>query len=447
MRLLVSPPPSPGELLSSYALRLALANRLRPVRFMRVLGLPTFWERDADVHLTPEEIAVLAAATGYPLERLLECSLMPMLERLLEQPRTDVTPRYVVRIGRDRGVRGHPLCVACVRETGVMLREWRLTTSVVCERHRVPLIDACPGCGTLLHHAAEHRTYGNRLRLMVHRPDVCPGCRAALPEPAPLSADLLGFAGLVQSLMRQATRVGWVAWSGLRLTGHEFDALLESVLRLHYPGKVVSGRANWRPETATLRERFGVVVAGGQDMAGGLLALLRRWRRRRVVPTRVFRAGGKLPGWFRDLLMLTLSPETQGLPGGSPGSLTFRFTEGQWQVVAPVVPPERQTRRGEKPVREILEAWFTRSLRGTRQQDWVGEVSYPTMFRHLNRLMAGGVLDAVVERMLGGLPECRFVLTAPETVGGLTRLRSRHAEHLWTLMAEEALARLDVERE
>lgn len=418
------------------------------MRLTAVLGLPSFWKRDPDVSVTPDELAVLAGATGVPLERLLQCSVLPMLSRLHESARPDANPRFLVMMGKHRGVhgvRGHPLCPACVRETGVVQRSWRLTTSVICRRHSLPLIDACPHCQSPLDHVRLHRRRSSRRRLMEHRPGSCPGCRQALPDPPSLDEVTRKHALFIQDLMAEATATGEVLWGDLRLDAREFQGLLESFLQLHYPTRAQTGVAKWRPETSGVRERREVVVAAGERMVDGLVACLRRLREENVRPHRVVGwASGNagVPDWFRELVFLALSPDARHLPPVQSGRKTFQFTERQWRVIAPLIPPVPRTSRKQKGAREVLQAWCTRNLKGTRQTEWTGKwtghVSYPAMYRGIKKLAESGVLDQVIGRMLD-MPECRTALTAPGTVGALIRMRSAHAGHLWTLMVEEAL--------
>lgn len=444
----VFPEPVPGEVLSSYVCRLALANGMRPMRLTTVLGLLTFWKRDPDVSATLEEVAVFATATGLPVERLWSCSVMPLLTRLHENPSANASPRFLVTTGKHKGpeaTRGHPVCAACVRETGVVQRHWRLTTSVMCERHRRPLVDRCGYCQAPIHHVRVHLTRAHRMQVMEHRPECCSSCGEEFPIPPEADPETTDAALVVQDLMWQATELGSVTWNGMEVPARDFQFILESVLQLHYPPKAVSGVAKWRPETSSLAERWPVVVRAGRHLSLPLPRMLRAWRAEGRVPHHVLLWGAQVdgPGWFRDLVTLGLSTDARVLPPVWTGRKTFLFTERQWRILAPLVPPVPRESRKRKPARAVLQAWFTRNLKGTRQQDWTGawsgRVSYPAMHRGIVQMMASGVLDAVVGRMLAELPECRAALTAPETVCALTRMGSVHADHLWTLMIEDRL--------
>lgn len=441
MRLPVYPALIEGEVLSSYVIRLAVANRLRPMRLTVLLGLKTFWKRDPDVNLTFSEVLRVAEAAGLPPERVWACSVRPMTEALHGEVRPDVQPRYVVMPGKHRGVedaRGVPICVACVRETGAVLRAWRLTTSVLCERHGLPLVDVCPSCGSAVNHIRPH--LAARSRVVAYRPDYCWHCERAYPLPEALAAEALAAAGTVQRLMDQAVMQGEVDWHGLRLPAGEFQAVLESVLRQHYPLRAVTGMAKWRPETASVQERLRIVIAGGEDIAEGLTALLVRWRSRGVLPHQVCSLLG-LPERYADLVRAALSRDARQFPPMLSGRQTFCFTERQWRIVSRVLPPVPCTSRHGHPVRQILRAWFTKSLRGIRQTAWTGamtgQVSYPAMYRRIRQMAADGTLDLVIEVMLAELPELRPFLTAPAVVCSLHQLGSCHAEHLWHLMVED----------
>lgn len=453
MTLPVYPAPARGEVLSSYVIRLALANGLRPTRLTTVLGLPNFWKLDPDVSVTRLQLQVIAEATGLALDCLLETSVMPLLAQLHDNPRPEANPRFLVQAGKHRGVRearGYPVCPACVRETGVIQRLWRLTTTVVCDRHHSPLIDTCPTCQTPVNPVRIHRIRANRVRVMAHLPDVCPCCRRSLPLPEQLEQTIFDAAYRVQHLVEEAATTGKVAWGGFHLSALEFQQILESVLRLHYPIQAETGSVKWRPETSSVRERLIITIAGGQDLEGDLLHLFTKWRARGLPANRVLRTGGGLPSWYRHLILLSLATTTKGFPRIQKRCRTFRFTDRQWRVIAPVIPPVRRSGRHGRSTQLVLHAWFTRNLKGIRQKDWTGawtgSVSYPSMYRRVTRMMADGVLDDVIEIMLCRLPECLPALTAPETVCSLFRMGSRHAYQVWNLMMKQAIAEVLAQR-
>lgn len=452
--LLQYPEPQAGELLTSYVLRLADANALRPVQLTALLGLDTFWKVDADVAATEDDLQKLSWAAHVSVARLRECMVMPLLQRLHADPRPDANPRFLISTGKHRGladVRGHPVCPLCLRENGTVRREWRLTTSLVCEVHQVPLIDHCLHCQAPLHHVRGQRNRTNRLRRVSYRPECCGSCGAVLADSAvahPVDSEMQAVLR-VQALIRQAVLEGEVQWAGRRIPAQEWQYVMESLMQMHYPAKEVSGVARWRPETSTLAERWPVVVAAGQALQVDVVSLLRSWRAAGILPGEVigWMAQNRLAGpeWWTHLVEVALYRDSRFLEPTMTGRATFQFTERQWRVLSEVIPPTTRTSRHGHPVQAVLQAWFTRNLKLTRQTEWTGKwtggVSYPAMYKRIKAMAESGVLDDVVQCILDELPECRYLLVVPETVYTLERLGSRHVERLWTYMVEEALQR------
>lgn len=447
--LLAHPSPLPGEVLSSYVIRLASGNSLRPMRLTTLLGITNFWKRDPDVSATVGEIGLIAQAAGIDCGEILACSLRPAIEAIHGTVRQGEPPRFVLTPGKHRGVelaRGLPICVACVRETGAVMREWRLTTSVMCERHGVPLIDCCPTCGFQVNHIRPH--LAKRGGTVINAPDHCWHCRRRYPLPERLPEVDLDACKYMQRLMREAVEKGEVDWKGLRLSTREFQAILEGVLRQHYPSREVTGAARWRPETAGVHERLTLVMSGGRDMQGGVVQTLRRWRERGVLPHQVC-TPSELPATFRNLVEDALARDIRCLAPQLSGRQTFTFTDRQWRVVSPMIPPTPRTSRHGFPPRQILRAWFTRNLRCIRQTSWsgamVGGVGYLAMSRRITSMARDGTLDRVVGVMIDRLPELLPVLTAPGVVCSLHQLESRHADRLWQQMVEVRVRRWRVE--
>lgn len=434
------PSPIVGEVLSNYVIRLALSNGLRPMRLTVLLGIQGFWKRDPDISVTSEEIERIAEAAGLDPKQLEVCSLRPMMEKLHGGVHPESSPRFVLMPGKHRGVqeaRGLPICVACVRETGVVLREWRLTTSIVCERHGMALLDACPRCGHPVHHVRPHLS---RRGVVAHRLSECWQCRCPYPLPQTLSVEVLSAAGFLQDLMRQATTRTTVNWKGLEIASREFQAILETVLRQHYPLREETGVAKWRPETVCIRERFRIMVAGGDDLRVGLPALLWRWRGKNILPHDVCGTRLELPKGYRTLVEMALARNMRQMMPKLEGRETFNFTDRQWRIVSEVLVPVARTSRHGHPVKQILRAWLTRHLRCARRDTWTGamtgHVSYQAMSRRIQHMAEEGSLDRVVGKMLEDLPELLPVLTTPAVVLGLDQLRSQHARRLWELMVE-----------
>ncbi|WP_019012172.1 TniQ family protein [Deinococcus aquatilis] len=460
MTLPAFPPPREDELLTSFLIRLALANALRPTRLPPLLGLPTLWRRDPDRNATSAGLKVLAAATGLPQARLEETTLRPLMGRLHGEADPNALNRFLLHVDRHTraaGARGHPVCPHCLAEGGVLVRAWRLTTTVMCERHGTPLVDHCARCSAPVSHIRAHLSDRGRHLPAPYHPELCSGCRQPLTAPAPLEPPGLKAALFLQGLLQGAAYTGQARWGELTLSGHEVQGVVECLSRLHLPPEAAQAR-KWRPEFAPVEQRLPMMTATGALMAGGLVPCVERLRERGIgalqVLARVPRR--EVPEWFSNVITDSLSrrPHARRLVSLTPGP--YRFTNAQWARARSALPPEGHTgggRGGRKGHREALEAFLTRHWLGTHERGWKGPVSSPTMNRRVRRLAQDGHLDGLIDRLLEDLPagpeapvwaqETREALMAPETVRVLERLGSRHTSTLWQLGVQQAARTLE----
>lgn len=139
--------PAPGELLSSWLHRLALANGVPARYFGRVLGLKgASWSSRLDRNLPEHVLDFLVERTLIPAADIASLALVPdplvrLRLRLLtvSQARQASGPQ-VTRL---------QYCPACLREDHApyFRRGWTLATRVTCFRHGCQLRDTCPTCG------------------------------------------------------------------------------------------------------------------------------------------------------------------------------------------------------------------------------------------------------------------------------------------------------------
>lgn len=138
--------PQPGELLSSWLHRMALANGVPPRYFGRVLGLNgAGWSERLDRTLPEHVLNLLADQTGVPADIISGLALGPdPLVRL----------RLRLKIKSRKGPTSTPqitrlqYCPTCLAEdqTPYFRRGWTLATRVSCFRHGRLLRDRCPHC-------------------------------------------------------------------------------------------------------------------------------------------------------------------------------------------------------------------------------------------------------------------------------------------------------------
>lgn len=256
-----------------------------------------------------------------------------------------------------------------------------------------------------------------------------------------------------QQVLQQAACNGYVPWAGRVLTARELNPIIETVLQLHYPSKKASGIPRFRPETASVAQRTEIMRNAAPDWflahREGIPALLLEWRRRGLLYSQVMTwdIGGISPQWWDEIVKLGLSVEASQVPPVLTGRANFVFTPRQWRIVSKVLPPVPRTSRGRrKPDRSILNAWFTRNMKATRQTKWTGKwsggVSYICMSRRVKGMAEQGELDRVVEHIWQELPELRAALLAPGVVYDLLRLQCRTGEWLLREMLVERLVEL-----
>ncbi|MCD0492025.1 TniQ family protein [Chromobacterium violaceum] len=148
------PQPRPGEILSSWLVRLAFANGFMLHTFYdKLLGYRTpIWSRDIDRDPPLALLTLLARHTGHSVAELQALTLLSYQGQLFEWPATGhwswVRPVGVYHRQRKRpGMQFCPLCLARPPEAYYRL-PWRLALYVVCEHHQCVMEECCPACHT-----------------------------------------------------------------------------------------------------------------------------------------------------------------------------------------------------------------------------------------------------------------------------------------------------------
>ena len=189
----VHPQRQPGELLSSWLVRLARANAMKLRPFTKIVTDDTsVWNRDIDKSATPDLLHRLADRTGRPPKEVRRATLKGAYEgRLYDNHTASGHQRWILPTGvyhRARRLHGLLYCPFCLKEKPAYFRHrWRLAFVTVCSEHGVDLWDRCPGCGAPV---AFHRgAFADRNRRNPHPITRCAECRSDLREAQPRFPD------------------------------------------------------------------------------------------------------------------------------------------------------------------------------------------------------------------------------------------------------------------
>ena len=186
--------PAPGELLSSWLHRLALANGVPPQYFGQVLGVVGGdWSAKLDRDLPGQIFKLLVERTRLPAEDIDGLALHrdPLARLRLRQ----ITGSGDARTSTAR-VNRLQYCPACLKEDRAPFfrRGWSLATRVSCFRHGCRLRDHCPACGGGIAPARQNRLLPQNF---------CVWCDADLRKPTlPAEYDVQRLERLIDDLLR-----------------------------------------------------------------------------------------------------------------------------------------------------------------------------------------------------------------------------------------------------
>ena len=186
--------PAPGELLSSWLHRLAMANGIPPQYFGRVLDIVGGdWSAKLDRDLPGRTLSLLVERTGLPAEDIDGLALN-------RDPLARLRLRQIIGSGSARAstarVNRLQYCPACLKEDRAPFfrRGWTLATRVSCFRHGCSLRDQCPACGGGIAPSRQNRLL---------RQHFCVWCDADLRKPTlPAEYDVQRFERLIDDLLR-----------------------------------------------------------------------------------------------------------------------------------------------------------------------------------------------------------------------------------------------------
>ena len=180
----------PDEILSSWLIRVALANGCDPLVFMGAIWpMQCVWAIDLDRRPRTELLDVLSTLSGVATTTLEQATLYPIAKLVLSSnPPSKQSWPWILSVGsRNRRRIGRmqycPLCLAA-DESAFFRIQWRFAWHSVCIRHECQLLEACPHCNATLE---PHRVNasGNGL-------NSCMTCDRSLSRGAPWQAALPG---------------------------------------------------------------------------------------------------------------------------------------------------------------------------------------------------------------------------------------------------------------
>ncbi len=275
--------PLAGESLPGYLGRYAAGFGFAPGEVAEAFGL-VGEERFDGLRLSPAQAERAAAVSGIGPEELRAMTLERhagsafSLEMAGGESRL---PRSV--LAQEVSVFSSRACPACLREHGTWLLRWQLGWSLLCTRHRVLLLNACPSCGGRIGAPRRVRWPGDE-RGELRDPCACRGrmgellCRERLVEAS--AVRLAGDRDLVAAQLRlDAVLDGKVR---PRLAGKEVDPLawlhdlraLALLLR-GYPEFVAARPRSLRHEAARQRDARGRLLLSPAALAAVLPEAMR----------------------------------------------------------------------------------------------------------------------------------------------------------------------------
>jgi hypothetical protein len=138
-------PPLPGELFSSWLVRLARCYEMPIENFCQTVWPgQNVWCGDIDRQIDDAALAFLSRKTGVPLDELFSMTLRAHEQYAGVSPGDECARELYVQLGHTHGIRYCPGCLGG-REPYFRL-EWRLAFVTVCPRHRMPLFERCDYC-------------------------------------------------------------------------------------------------------------------------------------------------------------------------------------------------------------------------------------------------------------------------------------------------------------
>lgn len=169
--------PHPGELLSSWLIRLAHAHGYKVERLCRkLLGVgAAMWNRDIDRSADARLAAAVMSVTAASKQQFWGSTLQALGGKLSEQIEVRGYSRWIIPLSiyhRTRRKPGLMYCSVCLaNDVDPYFRMiWRLAFVTVCTRHGINLNDSCPQCrAPLMPHRTDvgYKSYAPRDKLLI----------------------------------------------------------------------------------------------------------------------------------------------------------------------------------------------------------------------------------------------------------------------------------------
>lgn len=185
------PHPQPGEILSSWMVRLAMSNGF-PLHtfYSNLLGfkLP-IWSRDTDRHPSIALLELLARQTGQPLSTIEGLTLKAYEGILFEELPMVGNGHWILPVGifhRIRRRAGMQFCPLCLQLDTIPYyrRSWRLSLYAICEHHHCLMQEHCPSCHAPV--AFHRHGIGRNVNIPAHALQLCHQCRFDLRRAIPV---------------------------------------------------------------------------------------------------------------------------------------------------------------------------------------------------------------------------------------------------------------------
>ena len=191
MILPLHPQPLPGEILSSWMVRLAFANGYPLHTFYSgLLGYKaSIWNRDIDRHAPLALLECLSHSSGQSVSNVQALTLQSYEGVLCERFPISGCAQWILPVGvfhRTRSRAGMQFCSLCLRGdlTPYYRRSWRLALYAICEHHKCVMHDRCPSCKATI---AYHRHGIGRGRVVQELAFLhCHTCQFALIDTKPV---------------------------------------------------------------------------------------------------------------------------------------------------------------------------------------------------------------------------------------------------------------------
>lgn len=207
--------PETDELFSSWMMRLAMAHSLKLHSFSRFLfPEKQIWNRDIDKSTTGDHIRLICERTGLAHSKIFASTLRSLEGSLYEKHNANGNNSWILPAGVHRltrtgfGLQMCPLCLSEDKEPYFRCR-WRLSWATVCSKHKIILLDRCPGCHSpVLFHRGDMGWRNQSVSTSMVQCSMCSliwTSRKVIASLVPAAPDAIGF----QSKLENALTDKW----------------------------------------------------------------------------------------------------------------------------------------------------------------------------------------------------------------------------------------------